>query len=156
MATARPQATRLDRKEHIRQEMARAAEYGMVPRNPISVARNFRMEALVRSGNRPLPGLVVAGAARAIGAVPRVRKNGWKLPDPKVAQAAVEDALGRLNGANRTKLIPELLAHYGDLAAQAKPGHPFGDLQKKVFAAAFGEQRAAVAQGGDARKRRKS
>jgi hypothetical protein len=139
------------RAERIREELRLAAEFSQVPRRAISIARNFRMESLVRLTPPPPCGRVLS--PRAAPGVTRLGNPYAQLASPGVLLAAIEDTLKHIDsGGARQDAIALLLKNYGDFAAQATDAAQLKSLQKRVLAAAFGEQYFKHMRGGSAKE----
>jgi hypothetical protein len=144
----------LTRVEHIKEETRLAAEFGQAPRRPLSVASNFRTEGLQRLAP-PLPRRCmnvkeVMTAAPAVG--PRANNAFVSVGRQGTLLAAIEDVVKRIDDGNRSLLVPVLLDHYGDFAAQAQDADQLKALQKRVMTAAFGDDYFKQMQGGNAQQ----
>ncbi len=144
----------MTRSEHMREEARLAAEFGQVPKKPVSVARNFRTEGLTRLTPPPY---VARGEVREVmkaapPAAPRAGNEFVDLGRSGALLAAIEDVLKRMDADNRALLTPTLLAYYGDFAAQATDTQQLQALQQRVLSAAFGDQYFTQMKGGNAQQ----
>lgn len=150
MATRKATDT-LSRIEQIHEETKRAAEYGRIPKRPLSLAPRFRIEGrrpTQFSANSTIPPThdiaVRNDADFQIGVtVSALRDTAINIPtvgalDPKVIREVTRVNAALLRLENRDEIVPILLAQLRALGAQTKDQKRIAAVQEQISKAMFG------------------